>query len=283
MVQRDPSIPVRRLSFDDQLQSLPTHFADGDLLSSHIVATLSALFPDGEDFFVRSVRRYRDQLDDPELQRQVSAFIGQESVHGREHRAFNRRLSALGYPTERIERRVRAVLERAEKDLTAEECLAVTAALEHFTACMGEILLRDDRLESFIGHEGVRQMFLWHGLEELEHKSVAFDVYRHVGCSEEVRIRTMRRVMRGFVVTVALQTAWAVLHDRATYRRGVLWRSIGRVRTAPLFSREMWAMLRDYLRADFHPTDSDTDELVARVRDELLDGESPRVRAALAA
>ena len=47
------------------------------------------------DFFVRSVRYFRDQITDPDLQRQVAGFIGQESVHGREHRAFNRRLAEL--------------------------------------------------------------------------------------------------------------------------------------------------------------------------------------------
>ena len=53
------------------------------------------MFPDGEDFFVRSVRHFRDQIADPELKRQVAGFIGQEAMHGREHRAFNDRLDEL--------------------------------------------------------------------------------------------------------------------------------------------------------------------------------------------
>jgi predicted metal-dependent hydrolase len=41
---------------------------------------------------------------DPELKRQVAGFIGQEAIHGREHRALNDRLDELGYPTKRTER-----------------------------------------------------------------------------------------------------------------------------------------------------------------------------------
>src|SRR6202008_32708 len=108
--------PTRRISFEESLQDLPKHFAaDGDLILSHIAAGLSAVFPDGEDFFVRSVRNFRDEITDPELKRQVAGFIGQEAMHGREHRAVNARLSELGYPTKQVEwltRRGLAIRER---------------------------------------------------------------------------------------------------------------------------------------------------------------------------
>ena len=95
----DRSVPTRRISFEKALRTVPRHFgADGDLIASHVVAALSAVFPDGEDFFVRSVRHFRDQITDPALRRQVAGFIGQEATHGREHRAFNDRLHELGYP-----------------------------------------------------------------------------------------------------------------------------------------------------------------------------------------
>ena len=83
----------------EALADLPKHFVtDGDVVMSHVIASLSSVFPDGEDFFVRSVRHYRDRITDPELKRQVAGFIGQEATHGREHRVFNNRLEELGYP-----------------------------------------------------------------------------------------------------------------------------------------------------------------------------------------
>src|SRR3954463_12854487 len=98
-------VPTRRISFEASLQAVPKHFGgNGDLVSSHVAAGLSAVFPDGEDFFVRSVRHFRDQITDPALKRQVAGFIGQEAMHGREHRALNDHLDKLGYPTKRFER-----------------------------------------------------------------------------------------------------------------------------------------------------------------------------------
>jgi predicted metal-dependent hydrolase len=55
-------IPTRRISFEASLQDLPKHFgAGGDLIPSDVAASLSAVFPDGEDFFVRSVRHFRSR------------------------------------------------------------------------------------------------------------------------------------------------------------------------------------------------------------------------------
>lgn len=71
---------------------------------SHVFAALSATFPDGENYFVCSVAAVRDQIRDAELAARVDGFIGQESMHGREHRAFNAHLADLGYPTLAIER-----------------------------------------------------------------------------------------------------------------------------------------------------------------------------------
>src|SRR5947209_15554429 len=136
------SVPTRRISFEESLQDLPNHFsADGDLILSHLAASLSAVFPDGEDFFVRSVRQYRDGITDPDLKRQVAGFIGQEAMHGREHRAFNDRLAELGYPVKRIERITKWGLETRERLLPATSNLAATSALVHFTAIHAELLV----------------------------------------------------------------------------------------------------------------------------------------------
>ncbi len=65
----DRKIPTRRISFEASLQDLPKHFAvDGDLILSHVAASLSAVFPDGEDFFVRSVRHFRERDHRPGAQ-----------------------------------------------------------------------------------------------------------------------------------------------------------------------------------------------------------------------
>jgi predicted metal-dependent hydrolase len=264
--------PTRRVSFEYPLADLPKHFAaDGDLVMSHIVAVLSAVFPDGEEFFVRSVRNFRDQIDDPELEKQVAGFIGQEAIHGREHREVNERFAELGYPTKRIERIIDRSLRIRERIMPAKGNLAATAALEHYTATLAELLLSKPEAREMIDHEEVRALFLWHALEESEHKAVAFDVYRAVGGTERMRRFNMNLMTFGFLTAVITATTVSLLRDpvvRRSPRRLV--RSVRKLRHSPFVGRDVVAQIRDYNRPDFHPDDRDTDALVEHWREELF-------------
>src|SRR5438270_10577024 len=109
-------VPTRAMEFDPWLDDLPKHFAaDGDVVTSHVLAVLSSVFPDGEDYFVRSVEAVRDRIEDPKLRQDVEGFVGQESMHGREHRALNERLAELGYPTRAIGSYVRKLTSFRER------------------------------------------------------------------------------------------------------------------------------------------------------------------------
>jgi predicted metal-dependent hydrolase len=265
------NVPTRRISFEESLQAVPKHFADdGDPILSHIAANLSAVFPDGEDFFVRSVRVYRDQIEDPALKQQVKGFIGQEAMHGREHRVFNDRLDELGYPTKRIERFTKWGLALRTKYAPKKANLAATAALEHFTATLAELLLTSEETRNMFGHDEVRNLFVWHALEESEHKAVAFDVYRAVGGSERLRIWTMRAIMIGFIAGMTLQTTISVLADGDAWRRGRIFKSLWNLRNAPFLRIELWRQLRQYNEPGFHPDDRDTTGLVEQWRAELF-------------
>jgi predicted metal-dependent hydrolase len=264
-------VPTRRISFEESLQNLPKHYAaDGDLIQSHIAAGLSAVFPDGEDFFVRSVRHYRDRITDPELKRQVGGFIGQEAMHGRQHRLFNDRLDELGYPVKRIERFTKWGLALRTRYAPAAANLAATAALEHFTATLAELVLSSQETRDMFGNDEVRNLFLWHALEESEHKAVAFDVYRAVGGSERLRIWTMKFLRYGFILGMTIQVILSMLTDRKTYNPRTVWRSWRKLRRSPIMDGALWAQLKDYERRDFHPDDRDTKGLVEQWQKELF-------------
>ena len=269
----DPTkkVPTRRMNFEASMRDVPRHFArDGDLISGHVIAALSSVFPDGEDYFVRSVRHYRDRVSDPALKRQVAGFIGQEAVHGREHRVFNDRLAELGYPTKHYEKFTRFGLRIRGRLAPAKANLAATAALEHFTATLAEVVLTSEEIRDLMGAEPVRDLFVWHALEESEHKAVAFDVYRAVGGRERLRVWTMNFFRYGFVLGMGLAVVLSLLGDRATYRKGNLRQSWRRLKTSPIVDPKLWAQLKDYNRPDFHPDDSDTTALVETWRAELF-------------
>ncbi|MDT4938635.1 MAG: uncharacterized protein QOG80_2306 [Pseudonocardiales bacterium] len=263
-------VRTRRIRFEYPTGSLQKHYVDGDLVMSHVVAMLSSTFPEGEDFFVRSVRHYADRITDPVLQQQVAGFVGQEVTHGREHRALNERLQQLGYPTRRVDRIVRKSLARADRVLPAKQRLAMTAALEHYTAALAETLLTDERAQALLGGTEVRSMLLWHAFEESEHKAVAFDVFRAVGGSERMRIRVMRMVTFGFLVRVTLFTIMSMAGDRSTYNPVRLVRSVAALRHSPFLSRAVVQRIRAYNVVDFHPDDNDNGALLERWTAELF-------------
>ena len=263
------AVPTRRIAFE--YPTLPHHFAGGDPVMSHVVAMLSAMFPDGEDFFVRSVRARRDDLDDPVLLEQVKGFIGQEAMHGRAHRAFNQRLADLGYPTKGVERFVDASLRLRERILPNRANLALTAALEHYTATLAETLLADERARAEFDVPEVQNLLLWHALEESEHKAVAFDVYRATGGGEGLRRFTMIMTNVLFVLFTIGTSVVSLAKDPTVRRdpRGLV-RSLRRLRTSPFLTREVARRIRAYNRPGFHPDDIDAEELVAHWRAELF-------------
>lgn len=263
-------VKTRRIAFDYPAGDLPKYFAEGDLIASHMIAMLSAVFPEGEDFFVRSVRNYRDQITDPELKKQVGGFIGQEAIHGREHRRFNDHLNDHGFPTKWVDKRVRIGLGQLAKKAPMQYQLAVTAALEHYTATIAEVLLSDERAQNLSSVPEVRNIFLWHAVEESEHKAVAFDVYQTVCADQKLRVRVMKTTNWIFLGSFLMNTLMSMAKDRNTYRPRLLWKSLQAFRDNPFFTRQVWSRLTDYYRPDFHPDDHQTDELLERWRQELF-------------
>lgn len=263
-------VHARRIHFSYPVAALDRHFVRGDLVMSHVIAHLSAVFPAGEEFFVRSVRRYAEQITDPGLAERVKGFVGQEVTHGREHRVLNERLAQLGYPTARVDAMVQRNMRFTERRLSPLACLGVTAALEHFTAVFAETLLGDERARALLGSTEVRSMLLWHAIEESEHRSVAFDVYRAMGGSETQRITIMRIIRFSFPITVAFWSIVSLLADRAAYHPVRLLRSLLALRHSPFLTRAIFRRLGDYTRAGFHPDDVDNTVLLAHWTTELF-------------
>ena len=174
-----PILPIRRnLKFNLNPAKALTWHRDG-LNVSQFLNTMSLFFPVGERFFIDSVRNYRDQITDPELKKAVTAFIGQEAMHGREHDEYNNYVADSGIPLHAQEEVVTQLLNAVQAYTPKAFQLAATVALEHLTAILGGGLL--DLPEIMDGSDpGYQAIWNWHALEETEHKAVAFDVYTTV-------------------------------------------------------------------------------------------------------
>ena len=273
------AVPTRTMEFEQWFAEVPKYFAaDGDIVMSHVLAVLSSVFPDGEDFFVRSVSAMKDRISDPVLLKDVEGFIGQESMHGREHRAFNDRLAELGYPTPAIGKYVQVVTAIRERIQGKKGNLGFTAALEHYTATLAETLLGDPEARAQIGHPAARYLLMWHALEESEHKAVAFDVFQAVGGTELMRQVTMWLTHMTFVLETGVWAAISILGDDYARKHPVqVAKSMWKLRKSPFTSERPVKQLFEYHRRGFHPNDRHTEDLIATWREKLFGREGTLV------
>ncbi len=254
------NLVVRNLHFEID-ESVPRYWHGGRKSVSVFFDNLSVFFPLGERFFVKSVRAHQGFIKDEPLVQEARAFCGQEGVHAREHQRYNEMLVRHGYPIEAMERRVEATLERVSMRAPENAQLAVTCALEHFTALLGKMVLENPRLLEG-AHPAMAALWRWHAAEENEHKSVAFDVYLASGGSYA------RRVVAMLGATVIF---WSKVIDHQVQLMrtdGISdsfeeWRALGRFLFVdpggmlPLFGRYL-----EYFRPAFHPSDIDTTALL---------------------
>src|SRR5699024_9370264 len=129
-------IPPRHMDFS-HLNKAPRYFYKGNKTITTFLVVLSGIFPPGERFFVESVRHYRKQITDPTLKAQVSGFIGQEAIHGREHERLNELLNERNMSANVPEQAVTLALNLLKR-LPPTTQLACTTFMEHFTALLGE-------------------------------------------------------------------------------------------------------------------------------------------------
>ncbi|MFO0693781.1 MAG: metal-dependent hydrolase [Polyangiales bacterium] len=260
-------IPVRHMGFAFP-EDLPRHWCGGDPFETHLLNALSLTFPIGEKQFIDSVRAFADQITDAQLKDDVRAFVGQEMQHSREHQAFNDWIASLGLPAAYVENDIKQRIARTNKIFKPIHQLAVTCALEHFTAIMAEAFLTNPELLAEFD-ERVRTMWVWHAIEETEHKSVAFDVFEHVGGEYSTRVWTMMLITFLFIRNQThfhrtLMKADGELFNVKSWARGLYkyWGPKG------VFTKLAPAYLA-YYRRDFHPWQHDNRELVARYKREV--------------
>ncbi len=265
--QAADTIKPRRMGFDmSQLQT--KYFFRGNPILSTLMYALSASFPDGERFFIDTVRHYQKDIDDPVLLAQIRGFIGQEAHHSRIHEDFNMQAESLGMAMDNVQKRFKKRIDTARRRLDPGRQLAVTAALEHITATLAQWTLENPEVGMGGGnHSPLREMLVWHAMEEIEHKAVAFDVYRATVNKEKQRIVVAKIIFRTFWIQMAigqLMLLWrdrkipSLQHIREAW--SFMWGKGGfRSWSAPEFKR--------YLKPGFHPNDIDQRYLIEQWQD----------------
>ena len=213
-------------------------FFDDNIYKSAFMVGMSAGFPVGEGEFLASVRNYRDLITTPDLKKQVKGFIGQEGHHSHQHAIVNEELDRLGYKTKKIDLSFKKTNEKYVAPRSDKFRLAHTVCYEHLTGILGELALDDPK--QLEGMEApFKDLMLWHCVEEVEHKSVAYDVYMEtVGDLKYLhRVMILTITVLNFRLTkymfrMAFATKhWASLKDLFGFTswmfgKGGMWRSL---------------------------------------------------------
>ena len=247
------AVPVPR-DLDVDFSRVPRHWLYGNATATAIANGVNMLFPWGERFFVRSVNHFMDRITDPDLRAQIRGFFQQEGRHAHAHDEFNAILRAQGFEVDTFLDGYKRVAQWLEKHTSPELQLAITAAAEHFTAIMAEGAFTRGVLDHAAPE--MRLLLAWHAAEEIEHKSVAFDVLKTV----DPRYRT--RVLGLILATITLGGFWLwgaatlMRQDKITGRRAL--RELNQQRKQdPMIRRVFVRGIRQYLRRDFHPNQND--------------------------
>lgn len=258
---------VRRLNVDLS-KGFPRHWNGGDAYRSTVFNALSFMFPVGEQFFIDSVRHYVKDVQaqgNQQLLDDVKHFTAQEAIHRNVHAQYNKVLEGMGYDpwAERTLAKMISIFSGQSPRMD----LASTVAYEHFTALLGDGLLRYDSWTRDMPAD-MKAVWTWHAAEETEHKAVAYDTYMATGGGYAARIAmylvtTLEFFFFAFVQTNKMLKADGQLWKWSTWRSACqFWwghEGIGRHFLRHWFS---------YLKPSFHPWQADNRDLLARWQNE---------------
>lgn len=270
------ALHARDVRFD--FSALRTDWIPGEPFASHLIDVLHLLLPEGERWFVEVFSQALPLVHDATLAEDVRGFIGQEAMHAASHQGALDHLLDAGVDVSRYVEQVEWIFHDllGERGLTGDEArewlverVGLIAAIEHFTAVLGEWILHSPALDAAGADPQMLDMLRWHGAEEVEHRSVAHDLYVHLDG------RYLRRIRAMAVSGPALAKLWAdgtrrlcardpqlrdTPHRRARLRDYLRASRRGLVPGPWLFARAVLT----YLRPRFHPAHhGDTDAAVA--------------------
>lgn len=289
---------ARRVRFD--LSRTPLHWIPHDPDASYIMNSIHLLLPAGEFWFCRVYNKALPHVTDARLREDVQGFVRQEAIHARSHESalndylrrhgleidsvlrvahyvFGRLLEekALPFGDNVLTRRANAALRKWQ----LRQQLAVIAAIEHYTCVLGKWVLEADALEAPGVDPDLRDLFRWHGAEEVEHRCVAHELHAHLGGTTAER---QAWALVGFPVLLGL-LSYSGMHlmkqDPAVGGRFFFtrWERASRRGTLPTLESLFGAALR-YLNPRYHP---EGEASLGAALDYFA--QSPAVQAALAA
>lgn len=250
-------IKARHVKFD--FSDTPVQWVSGDPSSTHIINTLNLLFPEGELWFCRVYNKALPLITDPKLRSDAEGFLRQEAVHSRSHagvlthyyerhgidtKPFTKRLNWAF--TKLLGEKPFGIFKNGNTRYWLRQQLGIIACLEHFFGYLGNWILNAKDLDA-VADPVVLDLLRWHGAEEVEHRSVAFDIYNHLGGGYLGRCWHMTITLVALLYFIVTGAKWMYEQDPGTGRYPGLffaWGHGARQGRLPSFLKVIAAALR---------------------------------------
>ncbi len=282
------NIPIRHFDFKFDKDELDSKFYFQTVLGSAYWQALSIFLTYGEDLVIETARFHRDLVIDPVLKQRVTSLIGQEAIHSKIHEEWNEILKDNRFPVTLYRFLADKVFDHIFLHFPQPMKLSLMAAIEHFTAVIAQHMMvnTDSSIMAMMDNPLTRTednktmaLWMWHMLEESEHKDIAYDVYQVLSGNYWLRVSgfvlalvtILGLVSLGGIMLPYLRSP-RYLISRRYYNdvKDSLKLLVGR--KYGVFGNN-WHHVFDYLRRDFHPNDHDTTEYLEFYKKYLLDPE----------
>jgi predicted metal-dependent hydrolase len=250
--------------------ALPAHWIPGEPFATHVFNVMHLLLPEGERWFVEVFKEALPLITDERLREEVAGFIGQEAMHASAHQGAQDHLADHGIDpgpyVRQLEWFFRHRLDRPDGGrhwLVSR--LAVIAAVEHMTSFLGQWVLDSRELDRAGADPTMVDLLRWHGAEEVEHRSVAFDLFTHIDGRFANRVAAMVVAVPFLVWQWSRGVRFLMAADRRITAKPS-WREFartGRRGLLPSSSQLVRSTLR-YFKRGYHPSqDGSTSQAVA--------------------
>ena len=278
--KQSSSIPIRHMKFDFDPKKIDEKFYMNAELASAYFASLSIFLTRGEDLVIDTARYHRDFITDPLLKQRVTSLIGQEAIHSKMHEELNEAYLKKNLPVTLFRTLEHYVFEYGFERLPQPMKLSLMAAIEHFTAVLAEYMMNHEEVFFSSQDEKQRAIWMWHMLEESEHKDIAFDVYQTLSNNYALRVAGFFPALITILVLISFASFFVPFYRKpSNLISWSYWKDIPRSFQLifGLKNGVYGSSLKhifDYLRPDFHPNDHDTSEFLEYYKETLLNPET---------
>ena len=277
--RKPAAVPIRHMDFKFGAQELDPTFYQHSILATAYFHALSIFLTFGEDLVIDTARHHRQFLKDAELKRRVTSLIGQEAIHSKLHNEFNETLADNRYPVNFYRFLADNVFEHGFKRLPHSLQLSLMAGIEHFTAVLAEYMMKHEDFFYLTDDEKQRALWMWHMLEESEHKDIAYDVYQELSGSYANRMAGFALAFFTILFLVPLGGVFIPVFRKPSILLKLSFWKDARRSAGLLFGRDgvyggTMSHILDYVRRDFHPNDHDTTGYLEYYKAKLLHPET---------